>query len=580
MDLCEASDRVDADAFGAKIADVIERNNADQLAGIGLRTELEMEALPDIYLRSDRGAQFGPSGDAGQVRVFSAIALFVLLIACINFMNLATARSLERAKEVGVRKVMGSTRSMLIRQFLSEAVLLSVLGLVIAVGLIALALPSFNELAAKDIPFATVLQPGYIGALLGLTILVGLFAGTYPAFLLSGFESIEVLKGKFRSSPAGAVLRKGLVVFQFAISVALIACTMLVYNQLSFMKNQDLGFEKEQVLVINAVGLPGNVMGQQFETARNEFLRQPSVSQVSASAVVPGRNPWINLFSAEGLADNDTRRGQVVVADANYTETFAIDVVAGRGLSDEFETDATEGILINETAVEYLGYGDPAEAVGKTIDIDGPRTVVGVIGDYHHNSLREVVEPLLIFSNPPAYNYFSLRVRTADISDTLPELETAWARLFPGYSFETFFLDADFESQYQNEQRLMRIFGAFSSLAILIACLGLFGLAAFTAQQRSKEIGVRKVLGATVPGIFVLLSREFTRLVIVGFVFAVPIVYFTMDAWLNGFAYRTDISWVAFVVAGLAALLIAWITVSYQSIRAAVMNPVHALRYE
>ena len=355
---------------------------------------------------------------------------------------------------------------------------------------------------------------------------------------------------------------------------------MLVYNQLSFMKNQDLGFEKEQVLVINAVGLPGNVMGQQFETARNEFLRQPSVSQVSASAVVPGRNPWINLFSAEGLADNDTRRGQVVVADANYTDTFAIDIVAGRGLSDEFETDATEAILINETAVEYLGYGTPAEAVGKTVDVDGPRTVVGVIGDYHHNSLREVVEPLLILSNPPSYNYFSMRVRTADISDTLPALESAWTGLFPGYSFETFFLDADFESQYQNEQRLMRIFGAFSSLAILIACLGLFGLAAFTAQQRSKEIGVRKVLGATVPGIFVLLSREFTRLVIVGFVVAVPIVYFTMDAWLDGFAYRTGISWVAFVVAGLVALLIAWITVSYQSIRAAVMNPVHALRYE
>ena len=572
---------VDAAAFEAKMSDLVTRNYSEVLDNIGLRAELLLEPLTDIYLYSDRGGGIGPMGDIAYIYVFSAIALFVLLIACINFMNLATARSMERAKEVGVRKVVGSSRGMLIRQFLSESVLMCALALIIGIGLIAAALPFFNELAGKEIRFSTLGTPLYGLGLMGTVLLLGLLAGSYPAFLLSSFRSIDVLKGQFRSSRQGVFLRRGLVVFQFAISVALIACTVLVFNQLAFMRNQDLGFDKEQVLVINAQGLPGSLMRQQYETTKTEFARLPAVQQVSASTQVPGRSPWVQLFTAEGLQENDSRRAQVVVIDEDYLDTYQIDVIAGRGFSRDFETDEAEAVLINETAVGYIGWGSPEEAVGKTIDIaGGERTVVGVVHDYHHNSLKQTLEPMVLLNLPQTFNFFSLRLAADDLSATMAHLEQTWQALFPGYTYESFFLDADFDTQYRTEQRLMRIFGIFAGLAILIACLGLFGLAAFTAQQRTKEIGVRKVLGATAPGIVLLLSKEFTRLVLIGVVLAVPLAYFAMDAWLDGFPYRVAISWWIFLLAGLAGLGIAWLTVSYQSIRAALTNPVNALRYE
>ena len=572
---------VDADAFEAKMSDLVARNFGEVLDNIGLRTELLLQPLTDIYLHSDRGGEIGPTGDVAYIYVFAAIALFVLLIACINFMNLATARSMERAKEVGVRKIVGSSRGMLIRQFLSESVLMCALALVIAIGLIAATLPFFNELADKTISFSTLATPLYVLGLIGTVLLLGLLAGSYPAFLLSSFRSIDVLKGQFRSSRRGVFLRQGLVVFQFAISVALIASTVLVFNQLGFMRNQDLGFKKEQVLVIDAQGLQGSLMVQQYETAKTEFARLPAVQQVSASTQVPGHSSWVQLFTAEGLQENESRRAQVIVIDEDYLDTYQIDLVAGRSFSKDFETDQDEAILINEMAVGNIGWGSPEEAVGKTIDLGGGnRTVVGVVHDYHHNSLKQKLEPMVLVSMPQMFSFFSLRLATDDLSATMAQLEQTWQTLFPGYPFESFFLDVDFDTQYRTEQRLMRIFGIFSGLAILIACLGLFGLAAFTAQQRTKEIGVRKVLGASVPGIVLLLSKEFTRLVLFGVVLAVPAAYFAMDLWLDTFPYRVDISWTVFLVAGLAGLGIAWLTVSYQSIRAALTNPVNALRYE
>jgi len=296
---------------------------------------------------------------------------------------------------------------------------------------------------------------------------------------------------------------------------------------------------------------------------------------------VPGRSPWVQLFTAEGMQENDSRRAQVVVIDEAYLDTYQIDVIAGRGLSKDFETDEAEAILINETAVGYIGWNSPEEAVGKTIDMGGgERTVVGVVRDYHHNSLKQVLEPMVLLSIPQTFSFFSLRLSTNDLPATMVAVEQTWQTLFPGYTFASFFLDADFDTQYRTEQRLMKIFGAFSMLAILIACLGLFGLAAFTAQQRTKEIGVRKALGASVPGIVLLLSKEFTRLVLVGVVLAVPAAFFAMDVWLGDFPYRVEIAWWIFLVAGLLALAIAWLTVSYQSLRAALTNPVNALRYE
>lgn len=572
---------VDAVAFEAKISDLFTRYYSEVLENINLTATLLLQPLKDIYLYSDRGAEIGPTGDITHIYIFSAVALFVLLIACINFMNLATARSMERAREVGVRKVVGSTRPMLIRQFLSESILLCFLALIIAIGLLALALPFFNELTNKEIAFSTLLSPMYSLGLLGITLVVGLLAGSYPAFLLSSFPSAEVLKGQFRTSKRGAWLRQGLVVFQFAISVALIACTTLVFDQLDFMRNQDLGFDKEQVLVIDAQGLPGTLMQQQYETAKGEFARLPAIQEVSASTVVPGRSPWLQLFTAEGLQENDSRRAQVVVMDEDYLDTYQIDVIAGRTLSTEFETDEAEAILINASAVEYIGWDTPENALGKTISLgNGDRTVVGVVEDYHHNSLKETLEPMLLLSIPQTFNYFSLKVDTEHAGEVLASLETKWTQLFPGYTFESFFLNTDFDTQYRTEERLMQIFGTFATLAILIACLGLFGLAAFTAQQRTKEIGVRKVLGASLGGIIFLLSKEFTRLVLIAVVVAAPASYFAMDFWLEAFPYRIDIGVSTFVVAGVLSLLIAWLTVSYQSIKAALVNPVQSLRYE
>ncbi|TDI73746.1 MAG: ABC transporter permease [Bacteroidetes bacterium] len=569
------------DDFAAKVKTMVTENFGDQLSSMGFKADLIPQAVPDIYLYSQREAEIGPSGDITQVWVFSAVALFVLLIAGINFMNLATARSMGRAREVGVRKVVGSSRGMLIRQFLGESVVMSMIALFVAIGFVAAAMPFFNDLANKQMEFAQLLQPEFLLGLFVVTTFVGLLAGFYPAFMLSAMPSVLVLKGQIRSTRAGRMLRQGLVVFQFAISIALIAGTGIVYNQVEFMRGQDLGFDQEQVLIVDAQGIPGTAMSEQFEVVKEEFGRLASVTDVSASSSIPGRGTSRRLFNAEDLAEEDSRSARVTNIDRDFLQTYKIDIITGRSLSAEFQTDQREGIMVNETAVEYIGWASAEEAIGKTISFGGPnRTVVGVIKDYHQVSLKQTLEPMLFVMNPRSYGYFSLRLDTNDIPSTIAEIESIWAGLFPGFSFESFFLDDDFNRQYQSEDRLMEVFGFFSFLAIMIACLGLFGLAAFTAQQRTKEIGIRKVLGSTAVGIVRLLSKEFTLLVLAALVVSIPITYFTMDVWLETFPYRTDIGFRIFVVSGMGALLIAWVTVSYQAIRAALTNPVNALRSE
>lgn len=568
-----------AAALAGKIEDLVTRHWGETLRQINFGVTLGLQPLPEIYMHSDRLAEIGPTGDLGYVYVFSAIAFFVLLLACINFMNLSTARSMERAKEVGVRKAVGAERGMLIRQFLSESVVLCGLALAIALVLIAAALPFFNELAGKDMTFATLMQPGYLAGLVGLTVAVGLLAGSYPAFVLSGFSTASVLRGTFATSSRGGVLRKALVAFQFAVSVALIACTLVVAHQLRYMNGQDLGFDREQVLVVDAQGLPDRMMTQQYETAKAEFARLPAVQQASATNVVPGRGSWVLIYTAEGLADEDSRRAQVVAADDDYTRTYGLELVAGRALSDAYATDVQEAALINEMAVDNIGWTSPEEAIGKTITVGSTtREVVGVIADYHHNSLKQAIEPMLLMSVPQSYNYFSLRVSTDDLPATLQAVEATWQRLFPGHTFDSFFLDEDFATQYEAERRLTKLFATFSGLAILIACLGLLGLAAFTAQQRTKEIGVRKALGASIAQIVALLSKEFTALVLVGFVVATPVAYLAMNRWLDGFAYRAGLPWWIFGLSGGLTLAVAWLTVSYQSIKAARLDPTKALR--
>jgi putative ABC transport system permease protein len=574
----------DADVLERQIAGLVEQHMGDVMEDVGLEAQLALQPLTDIYLRSDRRAEIGTTGDVRYVYVFSAIAAFILLIACINFMNLATARSMERAKEVGVRKTLGSTRGALVGQFLSESVLVAGVALMVALGLIGITLPLFNDLTGKAITFRTLLTPLAALGLLGLAVVVGLLAGSYPALALARFRPVEVLKGSFSSTGRGARLRQGLVIFQFAISVVLIVGTLVVIQQLDYMQNRALGFDKEQVLVLDGRGLPNETVESSYRTFKQEVQQLSAVEDVSASNQVPGRGTWVQIVRPEGLPDGESRRMQVVVVDHDYLETMGIDLVAGRDFDEAFETDTDEAILINEAAVKNAGWGTPETALGKHLRFGGDdapeQTVVGVFEDYHHYGLQQRIEPMLLSIVPSAFNYFSLRVRTDDLSGTLAALEQTWNAFYPGHTFNSFFLDADFEQQYANEQRLSRLFGAFAGIAILIACLGLFGLASYITAQRTKEIGVRKVLGASVSSIVLLLAQDFVKLVAVAVLLAVPLAYLAMDQWLDDFAYRISMPLGAFALAGLVAVAIAILTVSYQSIRAALSDPVQSLRYE
>ncbi len=574
---------VNLDAFAARIADHVQLAYGEVLETIGVTVSLGLEPLTRIYLHSDRSYQVGPTSSATTIYAFLAVALFVLLIACVNYMNLATARSLQRAREVGVRKTLGARRGLLVRQFLGESVLVTAFALLAALIITAVALPLFNSVAGKEMSFLTIVSPPFLLTLLLATIGVGLLAGSYPAMILSGFVPALVLRGDLKASGHSARLRRGLVVFQFAVSVALIVGTVAVIQQLNFVRGQDLGFDRDHLVVLNAQGVPGTQMAQRYETAKREMMLHPGVIQATASASTPGNQPGLQLVQAEGFEEGESRRMHMLIADHDFPETYGIEVVAGRAFSRDFETDA-QAALINETAISALGWASPEEALGRWIQFGGPdglqRPIVGVIRDYHHLSLHQSVEPMAVLMMPGAFNFYTLRVEGPQLSATLDHLRETWSELFPGYPFQYEFVDEAFAQQYLAEARLSRIIGAFAALAILVACLGLFGLAAFTAQQRRREIGVRKVLGASVGQLVAMLSKDFMGLVAVAFLIGAPSAYLVMNQWLEGFAYRVTLGPGLFAAAGLIALLIALTTVSGQALRAATADPIQAIRSE
>ena len=568
-----------AAALEEEIAGLYERKIGE--AGIALG----LQPLANIYLHSDRRSEIGPTGDVRYVWAFSAVALFIALLACINYMNLATARSMHRAREVGVRKAAGARRRQLAGQFLSEAMLVTSVAAVAALLLAQAVLPVFNRIAGKALGLEAVAGGWLLPGLAGLLLLVGFLAGSYPALALSRFEAVEVLRGAFARGGRGARLRKGLVVFQFALSAALIAGTLVVVQQLRYMRGQDLGFDKEQVLVVDASGVPGGAVVRQAETFKRELAQHSSIESSTAASSVPGRRTWKQMTTREGFAEGDTRQLDVLTTDLDFVETLGVDLVAGRDFAEGFATDLEQATILNEAAVEHLGWTSAEEALGKRVFVgglsgQGAGTVVGVMADVHYRSLHERVEPLAVLARPRSYDYVALRMGADDVPNVLAHAETTWGRVFPGYAFDAFFLDEDFERQYRSEQRLADVLALFGGLAILIACLGLFGLAAFAAEQRTKEVGIRKALGASVTSVVVLLSRDFVRLVLVAVVLATPVAYLLMRRWLDGFAYRIDLSPSVFLLAGALALLVALLTVSYQAIRAATTDPVKSLRYE
>lgn len=569
--------------FGPEIKQAFGMNYA-QFREQGNELGLQLQPLTDIHLYSDFDYDLGPSGDVRYVYIFGAIALFMLLIACINFMNLSTAGASKRAREVGIRKVMGSVKSTLVGQFLLESIMLTAVALVLAVGLVWLALPFFNILADKNLTLSFTKVPWLLPGLLLLGLVVGVLAGSYPAFFLSSFKPITVLKGgsnfgRFASGRKSIGLRGTLVVVQFCISIILIVGTTVVYQQLQFIQNAKLGYDKEQVLVLQGT----HRLGKNEQLFRKQLLQDSRVADATISGYVPAGPTFNNNFLVYGDDKvNDYTKGIRYDVDENYISTLGMTMVAGRNFSPEFATDSS-AIILNETAAREMGWG--VDAIGHTVtqpNNEGAKTtyrVIGVVGDFHFKSLHERITPLMMTlgGNTGA---ILVKVKTRDLPALITSVEKQWKTLVADEPLEYAFLKENFNATYRAEQKTGQILGLFAGLTIFVACLGLFGLATFTAEQRTKEIGVRKVLGASVTGVVVLLSRDFLKLVAIALVIGSPVAWYAMNVWLQDFAYKIDISWWVFALAGVLAVGIALLTVSFQSVRAALRNPVESLRSE
>ncbi len=577
------------DAFSeqkiAETAQVMMNLSLEEFEATGQYARYTLQDLTDIHLYSDLDVELSANSSIQYIWVFGAIGLFVLFIACINFMNLTTARSSQRAKEIGVRKVLGGLRSNLVGQFLSETVFLTVVAVLLAVGLAALLLPSFNELSTRDLVMPWSSGTFWLSLMLG-TALVGLMAGSYPAFFLSAFNTIKILKGQAVGKNKGVGLRSALVVFQFTTSIVLIVATLLVYKQLNYIQDKKLGFQKDQVIIVDNA----YVLRDKVEVYREEIKKQPGIKAVTVSSYLPvpsSRSNTTFVTSREFRQDNALNMGQWQV-DFDYLETLGLEMVDGRFFDNQFSTDSS-AIILNETAAAILGFEDP---LGEHLylpkdDVQGqPRpedfneyTIVGIVKDFHWESLRENIGPLsLMIGRSTAH--VSCKFSAAESASVVQALEAQWKKLTPDQPFSYRFMDNSFTSMYEAEQKIGNIAMTFALLAIFISCLGLFGLASFTAEQRTKEIGIRKVLGANTPQIVQLLSKDFLRLVFIALLIAIPIAWYGMQQWLQDFAYRIEISGWVFVAAGLAAILIAVLSVSFQSIRAALANPVESLRAE
>ncbi|MFH1853544.1 MAG: FtsX-like permease family protein, partial [Candidatus Neomarinimicrobiota bacterium] len=548
----------------------------------GGSVRLYLQPLQDIYLRSDFEMDFGDSGDITYVYLFSAIAILILLIACFNFINLATARSARRAREVGLRKTMGAQRSRIVLQFIGESVLLSLLAVAVTGILLELSLPVFNSLTGYNFDINYFSDWRTLPFLLVFGLVTGVLAGVYPAFFLSSYQPVKVLKGSVAAG-LSTRFRSILVVIQFVISVVLIIGTLTINGQLKYVKNKKLGFTSEQVLVIP--NIPNNG-GRDFRTLQDELSRVPGVVAIGASSRTPGRGIRKSVVFPEGFAVDEPQTVDVLIIDPGFIPTLEIELAQGRNFSADLASDTVESVIINELAATKFGWRDP---IGKrflspqlpgTENSDPELVVVGVVKDFHIASLRMQIDPLVIFYDASELADLSIKIRTADISKTVAAIEAKWQSFHPDRPFNYFFLDDTFNNLYLGEERLGKLVLDFSLLAIFVGCLGLFGLASFSAEQRTKEIGIRKTLGASVADIVRLLSKDFVVLVIISNLIAWPVAWYALNDWLENFAYRTTLGPVTFLTAALIALVIAMLTVSYQAIKAAIANPVDSLKYE
>jgi len=568
---------VDPKNFEEKIRHIANVYAREKLEEGGESFTFYLQPIASVHLRSNLVAEIGSPGNPRDITIFSIIGILILLISCFNFINLATARSANRAKEVGVRKVVGAHRAQLTRQFLSESMLASLVSAALSLIIVALALPYFNLLTGQSFERHDLFTPVILMSLTGFALSVGLLAGGYPAFFLSRLRTVNVLKGSKGHDPRGNLLRKALVVAQFSITIILVIGTLAVYRQIDFMKNKNLGFDKHQKLIVPTK------MKDRYDSVKNEFLNNPYITGATACWNVPGR--LANLIEARliGETDEKTQSMNFYYVDSDFLPEFKIEMMAGRSFLKEVQTDIEETFILNETAAKAFGFSSPEEAIGKRMyegGSGGIGTIIGVAKDFHYKGLQTKVEPLVLQWRPDFFSYLSLTVKTENLPQTLSFVEKKWNELKLGGLFTYFFLDEDFNRYYRSEESLGRLYATLAFLAVFISCLGLAGLSSFTSEQRTKEIGIRKILGASVPNILVLLVSEFTKWVFFANIIAWPVAYFIMNKWLQGFAYRTNLNIWIFGLSASLAFLIAVFTVSYQSVKAAVTNPVNSLRYE
>jgi putative ABC transport system permease protein len=543
-------------------------------------TQLILQPLTDIHLHSHLDAEIEPNSDITYVYIFSVIALFVLLIAAINFMNLSTARSSHRAKEVGLRKVVGANRFQLIKQFLSESLLTVFAGLAVALILVSLLLPRFNQFIDRELSLNLSENLTLLAGLVIAAFFMGIVSGLYPALFLSGYQPAKVIKGTKEQRRGNISLRTALVVFQFAISIVLIICVGVVTSQLEYIQNINLGFDEEQVVV-----LPSSPqISSQLESVKTQLYENPNVISVSAAKRVPSGR-LLDSAGARVIQGEKSEPVNFMIAhlrvDHDYIPTFGMELAAGRNFSKEMPTDAANAFILNETAVKEIGWTSPEEAIGKEFGYGRAEgQIIGVVKDFHFESIHHAITPIVMDLSSSSLDQVAVRISPNDIPGTMAFLQNKWREFRPRYPFSYYFVDERFDQQYRSEKKILQLFGYFAFLAIFIACLGLFGLALYTAEQNVKEIGIRKVLGASVSSIVIFFSKEFSKWVLMANIIGWPVAYFAMTKWLANFAYRTSLNLWTFLLAGALALFIAILTVSFHSVKAAVADPVKALRYE
>ncbi len=572
-------DQVDAKAFEAKLPDFVQTQKGEELKQYNAGIAFHLQPVQDIHLDSDFIMEYKANGNRQSVYFLSVVAILIMVIAWINYINLSTAKSIERAREVGVRKVMGGYRSQLIQQFLTESLFLNIVAVMVAAGLAVILTPWFSGLTGRELGYQLFLQPAFWGVLMLLILCGALMSGLYPAFVLSSFRPVEVLKGKFKNTDKGILLRKGMVVTQFIASLTLMVGTFTVYHQLKYMRDQDLGVDIEQTVVLQAPTVTDSTYKQKYQVFKQRILGYSDVLSVTASTAVPGSQPGWNAGGIRRLSQREDEQNQyrVIMTDGSFNKSFGLEMVTGREFSDAVPNES-KNVLLNQSASRLMGFATPEEAINDRIFFWGDTfNIVGVMKDYHQESLKKAYDAMIFRYDEAPNGYYSVKVQASGMKDLMATFEADWKDIFPGNPFEYFFLDEHFNQQYKADQQFGTIFSIFSALAIFIATLGLFGLSSLTAIQRTKEIGIRKVLGASMFGLLRLISKDFMVLIGVAILLSIPLSIWIMNSWLRDFAARIDMEWWIFAIPSVTVVVITILTVSIHTIKVAMINPVNSL---